>query len=67
MGRRVRAAAAVLADFVLGDDWRIALAVAAGLVLTWVVSRTHLPVWWLLPALLALALPVSLWRAVRRR
>jgi len=67
VGSRLRAGWAVLADFVLGDDWRIALAVATGLALTWAVSRTSLPAWWLLPVLVVAVLPVSLWWAIRRR
>jgi hypothetical protein len=67
MGRRIRAFAAFAYDFVVGDDWRIAVAVVAGLALTYAVSRTSVPAWWLLPVLLVVALPASLWLAVRRR
>jgi hypothetical protein len=67
MGRRIRAFSAFLYDFVVGDDWRIAVAVVAGLALTYAVSRTSVPAWWLLPVLLVVALPASLWLAVRRR
>ena len=54
-------------DFVVGDDWRIAVGVVLGLALTYAVSRAGLPAWWLLPVLLAVLLPASLWLAVRRR
>ncbi|MCU1626173.1 MAG: hypothetical protein JWP64_1122 [Pseudonocardia sp.] len=54
-------------DFIVGDDWRIAVAVIAALALTEVVSSTSLPAWWILPAAVALLLPLSLRRAHRRR
>jgi hypothetical protein len=66
MARRLRAFLAFLYDFVIGDDWRIAVGVVAGLALTYAVSRTSLPAWWLLPVLLVVLLPASLWLAVRR-
>jgi hypothetical protein len=54
-------------DFVVGDDWRIAVAVIAALALTHGVSRTSVPAWWVLPAAVAVLLPLSLWRVARRR
>ncbi|HEY2441514.1 MAG TPA: hypothetical protein VGI31_00115, partial [Streptosporangiaceae bacterium] len=63
---RVRAFFAFLYDFVVGDDWRIAVGVVAGLALTYALSRTSVPAWWLLPVLLAVLLPASLWLATRR-
>ncbi|HEY1914277.1 MAG TPA: hypothetical protein VGH27_01765 [Streptosporangiaceae bacterium] len=67
MGRRIREFFAFLYDFVIGDDWRIAVAVVIGLAVTYAVSRTSVPAWWLVPALVVVALPASLWLAVRRR
>ena len=67
MGRRVRAFLAFLYDFVIGDDWRIAVAVVAGLAVTYAVSQTSVPSWWVMPALVVIVLPASLWRATRRR
>jgi hypothetical protein len=67
MGRRVRAFLAFLYDFVIGDDWRIAAAVVVGLAVTYAVSQTSVPAWWVMPALLVIALPATLWRATRRR
>jgi hypothetical protein len=63
---RIRAFAAFWYDFVVGDDWLIALGVVAGLALTYLLSRTAVPAWWLLPLALAVLLPLSLWRATRR-
>jgi hypothetical protein len=67
MGKRVRAFLAFLYDFVIGDDWRIAAAVVVGLAVTYAVSQTSVPSWWVMPALLVIVLPASLWRATRKR
>ena len=67
MARRLRAFLAFVYDFVIGDDWRVAAGVAAGLAVTYAVSRTSVPAWWVMPALLLVLLPASLWRATRRR
>lgn len=66
MGGRIRAFAAFWYDFVVGDDWLIAVGVVLGLALTYGLSRTSVPAWWLLPLFLVLLLPLSLWRAARR-
>jgi len=64
---RVRAFGAFAYDFVIGDDWWVAAGVAIALAVTYVVSHNAgVAVWWLIPAVLVLLLPVSLWRAVRK-
>jgi hypothetical protein len=63
---RIRAFAAFWYDFVVGDDWLIALGVVVSLALTYLLSRTTVPAWWLLPVVLVVLLPLSLWRATRR-
>jgi len=67
MTQRIRAFAAFWYDFVVGDDWLIAVGVVVALALTYALSRTAVPAWWLLPLSVALLLPLSLWRATRRR
>jgi phage shock protein PspC (stress-responsive transcriptional regulator) len=67
MGKRLRALLAFGYDFVIGDDWRVAAGVAAGLAVTYAVSQADVPAWWVMPALLLALLPASLWRATRRR
>jgi hypothetical protein len=67
MGNRIKAFFAFLYDFVIGDDWRIAAGVVAGLAVTYAVSQTSVPPWWILPVLLVALLPASLWIATRRR
>jgi len=54
-------------DFVVGDDWRVAVAVVGALALTYGISRTGVAAWWVLPTAVLIVLPVSLRRAVRRR
>lgn len=65
MAARIRAFAAFWYDFVVGDDWLIAVGVVIGLALTYLLARAAVPAWWLLPASLVLLLPLSLWRARR--
>jgi len=66
MGARIRAFAAFWYDFVIGDDWLVAAGVVVSLALTYALSRTAVPAWWLVPLSLVLLLPVSPWRATRR-
>ncbi len=66
MGTRIRAFAAFWYDFVIGDDWLVAAGVVVSLALTYALSQTAVPAWWLVPMSLLLLLPVSLWRATRR-
>ncbi len=67
MAARLRAFAAFWYDFVIGDDWLVAAGVVVSLALTYLLSRAAVPAWWLVPLFLVLLLPVSLWRASRRR
>jgi hypothetical protein len=50
-------------EFVVGDDWRVALGVVVTLGGTALVAGVGLPAWWLAP----LAVLVILHRSVRRR
>ena len=52
-------------DFVVGDDWRVALGVAVSLAATWGLTRSGVNAWWLLPIAVALLLGLSLLRVVR--
>jgi hypothetical protein len=64
--RRVRAFGAFWYDFIVGDDWRIALGVVAGLAATaLLVHVAHVSAWWLLPAVVLIGLTVSLLVATR--
>jgi hypothetical protein len=52
-------------DFVVGDDWRIALGVVAALGITALVTDTSVSAWWILPVGVAAVLGLSVWRAAR--
>lgn len=67
MIRRLRAFLAFWYDFVVGDDWRVAVGVVLALAVTYGVSRTGVPAWWVVPGAVAALLPLSLLRAVRNR
>jgi hypothetical protein len=54
-------------DFIVGDDWRVALAVVAALALTYALSATGLPAWPVLPLTVAVLLPLSLSRRSSRQ
>ena len=49
-------------DFVVGDDWRVAVGIAIAFGLTALLATTSLPAWWLLP----LAVAGVLWMSLRR-
>ena len=65
LARGVRGFLAFLYDFVIGDDWRVALGVCIALAGTYGVSRTSLPAWWLVPVAVVALLSVTVWRAAR--
>jgi hypothetical protein len=66
MIRRIRAFGAFWYDFVIGDDWRVALGVAVAFAITFAVSRaTDVAVWWIIVAAVAILLPVSIRRATQ--
>jgi len=60
---RLRAFGAFLWDFVVGDDWRIALGVVVALGVTAVVAGAGLSAWWIMPVATVGLLGASLWRA----
>lgn len=64
--RALRGFAAFLADLVLGDDWRVALGLAVALALTFAVSHSAVPSWWVLPVAIAALLCFSVVAAWRR-
>jgi hypothetical protein len=54
--------AAFWIDFIVGDDWRIAVAVVVGLVVTATLVWMSIPAWWVLPVGIAGYLAVSMTR-----
>lgn len=53
-------------EFVVGDDWRLALGVAAVLALTAIVAAVGVASWWIAPSLVPLCLFASVRQALRR-
>jgi hypothetical protein len=49
--------------FIVGDDWTVAAAVAAGLLVTAFLTARGIPAWWLVPIVVVVMLGVSLRRA----
>jgi uncharacterized membrane protein YccC len=65
---RLRKFGAFWYDFIIGDDWRVALSIAVALAVTTVVNRlTGAAVWWIVVATVVAALPLSLYRATRQK
>jgi hypothetical protein len=54
-------------DFIVGDDWTVAVAVVVALALAALLARSGIPAWWLLPVAVALVLCGSVWRIARTK
>ena len=52
-------------DFVIGDDWLVAVLVALAIGATAALAHSGLTAWWLLPLAVLLVLWLSLRRAIR--
>lgn len=63
--RRIEAVLRFMWDFVVGDDWRIAVGVVIALGITGLVAGTAVSAWWVLPLAVAGVLSLSVWRAAR--
>jgi len=66
MIKRLKSFAAFWYDFVVGDDWRVAVGVVVALAATYGLSKTSVPTWWLMPLAVAILLTASLLRATRK-
>ncbi len=66
MIRALRSFAMFWYDFLIGDDWRIALGVVIALAVTAVLVHAGVPAWWVLPVAVLALLGLSLLRASRR-
>ena len=65
---KLRAFGAFWYDFIVGDDWLVALGVLLALAITYATSRiTDGPVWWIVFVAVAILLPLSVLRATRHR
>ncbi|MDB6163203.1 MAG: hypothetical protein QOH60_2985 [Mycobacterium sp.] len=66
--RRIRAFGAFWYNFVIGDDWQVALIVALALAGTFAVNHvTGASTWWIVVVAVAAALPLSIYRATRAK
>jgi hypothetical protein len=65
MTARLKAFGLFWYDFIIGDDWTVAVGVVIALAVVAVVSRTSVPAWWIVPVAVAILLPMSMWRATR--
>ena len=54
-------------DFLIGDDWRLAVGVVATITGVFVVAHHGVNWWWLLPFAVALLLVISITHEMRRR
>lgn len=66
VGRWLRGFGAFWWDFVVGDDWRVAVGVVVALAGTALLADQGLPAWWFTPVTVVLVLAMSLRRSVRR-
>jgi hypothetical protein len=62
---RLEALLRFLWDFVVGDDWRLAVGVVLALGVTALVATTSVAAWWILPVAVAGLLGLSVWLAPR--
>jgi hypothetical protein len=54
-------------DFIVGDDWVVAVGVVLALFGTYRLVRSGVNAWWLMPVAVVVLLAISLWRLTRRR
>jgi hypothetical protein len=64
---RLEAAARGIWEFVVGDDWRVALVAILAIAVTALVSDTSVSAWWILPLAVVAVLTASVWTALRDR
>ena len=54
-------------DFIVGDDWTVAVGVIAALGVTALLAHNGVRDWWLMPPAVAALLGFSLWRLVSQK
>jgi len=64
--RQLRSFGSFWWDFVVGDDWRVAVGLALALGLTGLLTHSGINAWWLLPAAVVFVLVAALQRDANR-
>jgi large-conductance mechanosensitive channel len=54
-------------EFIIGDDWTVAVAVLIGLIVTGVLNSNHVVSWWLMPIIVVVVTGISVQRMGARR
>ncbi|MGH2859834.1 MAG: hypothetical protein ACRDMJ_20350 [Solirubrobacteraceae bacterium] len=62
---RMRGVGEQVWEFVVGDDWRVAIGVVVALAVTAAVAGAGAAAWWIVPVAAVTLLAGSLWRAAR--
>ena len=52
-------------DFVVGDDWTIAVGVVGALIITALLVQQGIQAWWIMPLAVIVMLALSFWRVTR--
>ena len=52
-------------DFIVGDDWVIAVGIVGALIGTARLAQAGIEAWWALPVAVIVLLAISLWRLTR--
>jgi hypothetical protein len=65
--RGIKNFGAFMLDFVVGEDWRIAVGIVAAMGLTALLAHHHVAAWWILPVGVLLMLGLSLREAIRKQ
>jgi hypothetical protein len=60
--RFIRSFAGFWRNFIVGDDWRVALGLVGGFGLTWLLTHNGDAAWWVLPVVVAALLVGAVWR-----
>ena len=53
-------------DFVVGDDWTVAVTVVIAVAITYALAHSGINAWWVLPITVVATLALSVLRASRR-
>ena len=53
-------------DFVVGDDWSVAVGIVFALIITALLEHQNITAWWLMPVAVVLVLAMSLWRVTQK-